>query len=112
MRNLKTSALMRLSVCLGAILSGANKRQLAALSRFAAFVGDAYQISDDVLDVEEDAASPYGATVAIAYGIVDAKKQVASLVVQAKDSLTAEFGQSQPANLLCEMADYIARRPA
>ncbi|MBA3439846.1 MAG: polyprenyl synthetase family protein [Pyrinomonadaceae bacterium] len=113
-RNLKTSALMRLSVCLGAILSGANKRQLVALSRYAAFVGDAYQISDDVLDVEEDAASSAsGATVAIVYGIADAKKQAAALITQAKNALTTEFGfESQPVNLLCEMADYIVERAA
>lgn len=113
-RNLKTSALMRLSVCLGAILSGANKRQLVALSRYAAFVGDAYQISDDVLDVEEDAASSAsGATVAIVYGIADAKKQAAALSTQAKNALTTEFGfESQPVNLLCEMADYIVERAA
>lgn len=112
-RNLKTSALMRLSVCLGAILSGASARQLVALSRFAAFLGEAYQISDDVLDVEEDAASRYSATVALAYGVADAKKQAASLVAQAKNALTVEFGpESQPVNLLCEMADYIAQRAA
>ena len=104
---------MRLSVCLGAILSGANERQLGALSRFAVCVGDAYQISDDVLDVGEDAASAYRATVAVACGVADAKKQVDLLILKAKNALTAEFGfESRPANLLCEMADYIAKREA
>lgn len=114
-RNLKTSALMRLSVCLGAILCGANKRQLATLSRFAAAVGDAYQISDDLIDVEEDLRSPNGAqraTSAIAHGATDAKKRIMVLVTQAKATLRAEFGRSQSVELLCEMADYIALRPS
>ncbi len=47
-RNLKTSALMRLSLRVGAILAGANSNQLKNLSRFAELLGDAYQISDDL----------------------------------------------------------------
>ena len=52
-RNLKTSALMRLALRTGAILTGATYLELAALSRFAELLGDAYQLSDDLLDLEK-----------------------------------------------------------
>ncbi|MGI8670449.1 MAG: polyprenyl synthetase family protein [Aridibacter sp.] len=50
LRNLKTSAIIRLSLRLGAILSGANYMELANLSRFAELLGDAYQMSDEFGD--------------------------------------------------------------
>lgn len=113
-RNLKTSALMRLALRLGAILSGADGRQLAALSRYAELLGEAYQTSDDLLDLSEDrelsTTSARRATLAIERGANDALERVFGFVSEAKAVLTAEFGSTQPALLLCEMADYIATR--
>jgi geranylgeranyl diphosphate synthase type II len=113
-RNLKTSALMRLSLRLGAILSGANERQLSALSRFAELLGQAYQISDDLLDLAEDSVLAVGgarcATLAVERGAPSARLRVASLLSHAKNVLHAEFGDRPPARLLCQMADYIAQR--
>lgn len=113
-RNLKTSALMSLSLRLGAILSGADARQLAALSRFAELIGQAYQISDDVIDLDEDAALLVGggraATLACERGARAAKLRVARMVADAQDVLAAEFGATRPALLLGEMADYVAAR--
>ncbi len=114
-RNLKTSALMRLALRLGAILSGADARQLNSLSRFAELLGGAYQISDDVLDIDEDAAlDGYGTrrtTVATERGADTARLRVASLVEQAKTLLATDFGPAaRPARLLAELADYIATR--
>lgn len=113
-RNLKTSALMRLAVRLGAILSGADARQLAVLSCFAELLGQSYQISDDVLDLAEDAALAGGGarlpTLAYERGVEAAQRRVAALVQQAKDVLLSEFGQTPAARLLCEMADYITTR--
>lgn len=113
-RNLKTSALMRLAIRLGAILSGANSRQLSALLCFAELLGQSYQISDDVLDLAEDAALAGGgarlSTLAFERGVEAAQQRVAALAAQAKDVLLSEFGQTRPARLLCEMADYITTR--
>ena len=53
-RNLKTSALMRLALRVGAILAAANYLELAQLSRYAELLGDAYQLSDDLIDWQED----------------------------------------------------------
>jgi geranylgeranyl diphosphate synthase type II len=115
-RNLKTSALIRLALRLGAILSGASARQLSALSRFSNLLGQAYQISDDVLDLSEDAAlaavDSRVRTLAFERGAKDARLKVASMVSQSKDALVSEFGRTRPARLLCEMADYIAAREA
>jgi len=49
----KTGALLRASVRIGAIYAGATAAQLAALSKFGEHVGLAFQIVDDVLDVEQ-----------------------------------------------------------
>lgn len=115
-RNLKTSALIRLALRVGAVLSGADNRQLTILTRFSDLLGQAYQISDDVLDLSEDAALAAGdarvATLAYERGAQNARLRVASMVGQAKDVLLDEFGDVRPARLLCEMADYIATREA
>lgn len=113
-RNLKTSALIRLALRVGAILSGASEQQLAALSRFAELIGDAYQTRDDLLDITEDAALASIAarrlTFALEHGERDTNLHVAALVAEAKETLVTEFGTSRPTRLLCEMADYIAER--
>jgi geranylgeranyl diphosphate synthase, type II len=49
----KTGALLRASVRMGAIYAGATTEQLAALSSYGEHIGLAFQIIDDVLDVEE-----------------------------------------------------------
>ncbi len=51
----KTGALIRAAVRIGGILGGAEERQLAALTRYGSAVGLAFQIADDLLDVN---ASP------------------------------------------------------
>ena len=48
----KTGALIRASAAAGAVMAGADAAQLAAIERFAAELGLAFQIVDDVLDVE------------------------------------------------------------
>jgi geranylgeranyl diphosphate synthase type II len=49
----KTGALLRASVRMGGIYAGASAKQLGALSEYGEHVGLAFQIVDDVLDVEE-----------------------------------------------------------
>jgi geranylgeranyl diphosphate synthase type II len=53
--NLKTSSLMRLALRLGAVPAGATNGELDALTEFADLLGDAYQMSDDLIDASEDA---------------------------------------------------------
>ena len=49
----KTGALLRASVRMGAIFAGADDHQLVALTDFGEHIGLAFQIVDDVLDVEQ-----------------------------------------------------------
>ncbi len=49
----KTGALLRASVRMGGIYAGATEDELAALSEYGEHIGLAFQIIDDVLDVEE-----------------------------------------------------------
>jgi geranylgeranyl diphosphate synthase type II len=50
----KTAALIRCSVRLGAILAGADAKLLSRLTRYGEKVGLAFQIIDDILDIEGD----------------------------------------------------------
>ncbi|MFS8136802.1 MAG: polyprenyl synthetase family protein [Thermomonas sp.] len=54
---MKTGALLRTSVRLGALAAGAHASNLATLDRYADALGLAFQIRDDLLDVEGDSAS-------------------------------------------------------
>ncbi len=52
----KTGALLRASVRMGAIYAGADAKQLAALTSFGEHMGLAFQIVDDILDIEQSSA--------------------------------------------------------
>jgi len=54
MHELKTGALIRAAVKLGAVAANCNQQQLTALDKFAKKIGLAFQIQDDILDVEGD----------------------------------------------------------
>ena len=54
---LKTGALLRCAVRLGAIAGGADAQTAAVLDRFADALGLAFQIRDDLLDIEGDSAT-------------------------------------------------------
>lgn len=53
----KTGALLRASVRIGAIYAGADEPRLAAISAFGEHIGLAFQIVDDILDVEQSSAA-------------------------------------------------------
>jgi geranylgeranyl diphosphate synthase, type II len=53
----KTGALLRASVRMGAIYAGATPGQFAALSAYGEHIGLAFQMIDDILDVEESSES-------------------------------------------------------
>lgn len=54
---LKTGALLRCAVRLGALAGNASQGQSTQLDRYAEALGLAFQIRDDLLDIEGDAAS-------------------------------------------------------
>jgi geranylgeranyl diphosphate synthase type II len=53
----KTGRLMRASLLAGAILAGADEATLSTVDRYGTRIGLAFQIKDDLLDVESDAAT-------------------------------------------------------
>ena len=111
-RNLKTSALMRLCLRLGAILAGANYFELASLSRYAELLGDAYQLSDDLIDLHED-EEIFGeeqTTFAISSGEDSANLQLQKIVGQAKKVLIDNFLPSEARSCLIQLTDYLTER--
>ncbi|RPE76966.1 (2E,6E)-farnesyl diphosphate synthase [Vulcaniibacterium tengchongense] len=54
---LKTGALIRAAVRMGALCGGAGEAELARLDRYAEALGLAFQVRDDILDVESDSAT-------------------------------------------------------
>lgn len=50
----KTAALVRASMAIGAVLAGADEKEVAALKQCAYNIGIAFQIQDDILDVIGD----------------------------------------------------------
>jgi len=113
----KTGALIRASVAMGAICAGADENQLTALDDYAAAIGLAFQVQDDILDVTSDTATlgkQQGADIArnkptyvSLLGLEAAKAKAAELHRQALDAL-GKFGES--AAPLRQLASYIVER--
>lgn len=112
----KTGALIEVSVQMGAIVSGATPAQLAALQRYAAAIGLAFQIQDDILDVTADThtlgkqqgadAANNKPTYVSLLGLEEAKRKACSLLVEAKSALTL----LPDGDVLAAIADYIVER--
>ena len=113
-RNLKTSALMRLALRTGAILSGASHIELASLSRFAELMGDAYQLSDDLIDAEEDELlfREERKTMAIEVGETSARLRLGSIVDEGKRVLVENFESSRARSVLVQLTDFLSSRRA
>lgn len=117
MHRLKTGALINAAIQLGAIAAAANNSQRQSLQHYGDAVGLAFQIADDILDVQGDTATlgKTGGKDAInnkptyvqLLG-VDGAKQAAT--EQLDKALTAlyEFGES--ANPLRDLARFIIHR--
>jgi geranylgeranyl diphosphate synthase type II len=109
-RNLKTSALMRLALRIGAILAGANYLELAQLSRYAELLGDAYQLSDDLLDAEEDGEIfTENKTFAVREQNA-AQLKLKTIIKDAKRILIDNFPSSNARTCLIQLTDYLAER--
>jgi geranylgeranyl diphosphate synthase type II len=113
----KTGALLRVSVRIGAIYAGADSGQLDALTRFGEHIGLAFQIVDDVLDVEQPSealgktagkdAKQQKITFPAVYGIARSREMAEQERVEAHRALDP---LGDRALRLREIADYIVRR--
>ena len=115
----KTGALLRASLRMGAIHAGAGEDQLQALSDFGTHVGLAFQIVDDLLDVEESSetlgktagkdAAQKKITFPAVYGVERSHQMAEEERLQA-DLALRPFDDR--AGRLRELAAYIVRRNA
>jgi geranylgeranyl diphosphate synthase type II len=115
----KTGALLRCSVRMGAIYAGASDEQLAALTCFGEHIGLAFQIVDDVLDVEQSSetlgktagkdAAQQKITFPAVYGI-DRSRAMAEREREAAHAALQSFGAR--AEHLLGIADLIVHRTA
>jgi geranylgeranyl diphosphate synthase type II len=113
----KTGALLRASVRMGAIYAGADARQLDAISRFGEHIGLAFQIVDDILDVEESSealgktagkdAQQHKITFPAVYGLEESHR-MAERERECAHQALAIFGER--AQRLRELADLIVQR--
>jgi farnesyl diphosphate synthase len=116
---MKTGALLRFACQAGGILAAAPVAQREALDRYGAAVGQAFQIADDLLDLEGDTAlvgkqtgkdaAAGKATMVSALGVEGAKARLRALVAEAEQVL-APFGTK--AAILIEAARFVAERRA
>ena len=115
----KTGALLRASLRMGAIYAGADDEQLHALSCYGEHVGLAFQIVDDVLDVEQSSealgktagkdAQQHKITFPAVYGL-ERSRQMAEEERLAAHLVLRNFDER--AERLRELADFIVHRRA
>jgi geranylgeranyl diphosphate synthase type II len=102
---------------MGAIYGGATDEQYRALSCYGEHVGLAFQIVDDILDVEESSealgktagkdAAQHKITFPAVYGLEKSRRMAAEECVRAHEALQC-FGNR--AARLRELADLIVKR--
>ncbi len=113
----KTGALLKASVRMGAICGGADAAQMAAMTQYGEAVGLAFQIVDDVLDVEQSSAelgktagkdaAQGKITFPAVYGLEASHRMAAEECARAHAALEM-FGER--AQRLHEIADLIVKR--
>jgi farnesyl diphosphate synthase len=101
LQQMKTGALLRFGCIAGALLGQASPSEYQALDDYGKALGEAFQIADDLLDVEGDAAAlgkPAGADAALGkttfvtqLGIEGAKQRLRDLLARG-DSALSIFG--------------------
>ncbi len=113
----KTGALIKASVVAGALLGGADESRLAAIKRYGEAAGLAFQIADDILDIEgtteeigKDAGSDEArgkATYPAVMGLSAAKQEARAMMDEALGALEIFGAEADP---LREIAKYIVSR--
>jgi farnesyl diphosphate synthase len=117
LQQMKTGALLRFGCIAGAILGQASLSEYQALDDYGKALGEAFQIADDLLDVEGDAAAlgkPSGQDAAMGkttfvtqLGIEGAKQRVRDLLARA-DSALSIFGAK--GDVLRATSRFVAER--
>jgi geranylgeranyl diphosphate synthase type II len=113
----KTGCLISVSVRAGGLLGGAEAEEMAALTRYGKAIGLAFQITDDILDVEGSRASMGRApgvdmarnkiTYPALLGLEESRRRYNELIGQAIAALDPFGERGRP---LREIALYIGKR--
>ena len=115
----KTSALIRSSISSGALCAGASPDDVARLRRFGELIGLLFQVTDDILDVEESSAAlgktagkdiaQQKATYPAVHGLERSHQIANELAAKAVAELAP---YSDHAGRLREIAEYLVQRRA
>jgi geranylgeranyl diphosphate synthase type II len=115
----KTAALIRAAVSTGAINAGAGIADVARLRTFGETIGWAFQVTDDILDVEESSAAlgktagkdiaQQKATYPAVFGIEQSHEIATTL---ANDAISQLHSFGERASRLCALAEFLVHRRA
>ncbi|MBN1907434.1 MAG: polyprenyl synthetase family protein [Deltaproteobacteria bacterium] len=113
----KTGALLRASVAAGAILGRGTDEQIDQIDKYGKYIGLAFQISDDILDIEgstEELGKQTGVdaergknTYPSNYGMENAKTMLKEITANAVEAIS---GFDTKADILRQIAFYIMER--
>lgn len=114
----KTAALIRGALVSGAMLAGANEEEIKKLEEYGTYIGLAFQIKDDILDITsttEDLGKPVGSdeksgklTYPSLLGLEESEKHLFEYWSKAHSCLQGFSGKY--ADLLSEIASYLKYR--
>ncbi len=115
----KTGKLIKLPIEIACIIANLEKDKREILEEYADLIGLAFQVKDDILDVEgtfEDLGKPVGsdinlhkATYPSILGMEESKKILNDTVKKAKEIIKNKFGEEK-GKVLISLADFIKDR--
>ncbi|EJG08983.1 dimethylallyltransferase [Fusobacterium vincentii ATCC 51190] len=115
----KTGKLIKLPIEIACIIANLEKDKREILEEYADLIGLAFQVKDDILDVEgtfEDLGKPVGsdvdlhkATYPSILGMKESKKILNDTVEKAKEIIKNKFGE-KTGKILISLADFIKDR--
>ena len=115
----KTGKLIKLPIEIACIIANVEKDKRKVLEEYADLIGLAFQVKDDILDVEgtfEDLGKPVGsdvdlhkATYPSILGMKESKKILNDTVEKAKEIIKNKFGE-KTGKILISLADFIKDR--
>ena len=115
----KTGKLIKLPIEIACIIANVERDKKEVLEEYADLIGLAFQVKDDILDVEgtfEELGKPVGsdvdlhkATYPSILGMEESKKILNDTVEKAKEIIKNKFGEEKGKNLI-SLADFIKNR--